>query len=81
MLNSQLALPYAAPYIPPPSLPPPEYTHLAASSMWLPGRKRALLVAANYSCVTDPSAHLCGCANDMHCLKHLLISKFGYVLS
>ncbi|CAL8467614.1 g7152 [Coccomyxa elongata] len=78
VLSSQLALPYAAPYIPPPSLPPPEYAHLATSSTWLPGRKRALLVAANYSHVPDPQAHLRGCANDVHCLKHLLISKFGF---
>lgn len=79
VLSSPLALPYAAPYIPPPSLPPPEYPHLAASSTWLPGRKRALLVAANYSHVPDPQAHLRGCATDVHCLRHLLVSKFGCV--
>lgn len=77
MLGGRLELPYAAPYIPPPSLPPPEYAHLPASDTWLPGRKRALLVAANYSRVDDEGAHLRGCVNDVHCLKHLLTSKFG----
>lgn len=77
VLNGRLQLPYAAPYVPPPSLPPPEYAHLPASGAWVPGRRRALLVAANYSRGADGGARLRGCVNDVHCLKHLLTSKFG----
>jgi hypothetical protein len=77
VLSGRLQLPYAAPYVPPPSLPPPEYAHLPASGAWVPGRRRALLVAANYSRGADGGARLRGCVNDVHCLKHLLTSKFG----
>jgi hypothetical protein len=77
VLGGRLELPYAAPYIPPPSLPPPEYAHLQKPMPWQPGRKRAVLVAVNYSSCPHPHVHLRGCVNDIHCLRHLLMMKFG----
>ena len=70
-------LPYAAPYIPPPSLPPPEYPDLPAEPGWQPGRKRALLIGVSYARCGDARWGLRGCVNDAHCLKHLLVTKYG----
>ena len=70
-------LPYAAPYIPPPSLPPPEYPDLPAEPGWQPVRKRALLVGVSYARCGDARWGLRGCVNDVHCLKHLLMTRYG----
>lgn len=71
-------LPYAAPYIPGPSLPTPEYPHLsAAPHNWQPARKAAVLVGINYTHARDQHSRLKGSVNDIQCLKHLLMSKFG----
>ena len=74
-------LPYAAPYIPEPSLPPPEYPHILSSPRhWQPGRKAALLIGVNYTQALDQNARLKGSVNDIQCLQHLLIKRFGWVL-
>lgn len=40
-------------------------------------RRRAVLVGCNYA--STPSASLQGCINDASCLRHLLISRFGFL--
>ncbi len=73
-------LPYAAPYIPEPSLPPPEYPHILSSPRhWQPSRKAALLIGVNYTQALDQNARLKGSVNDIQCLQHLLIMRFGWV--
>ena len=81
-----LELPYAAPFVPPPSLPPPE--HVGAwgdgegggshrGNPWRPARRRALLVGANYARSGERGAALRGCVRDAHCLHALLSARFG----
>ena len=40
-------------------------------------RRRAVLVGCNYA--ATPSASLQGCINDANCLRHLLVSRFGFL--
>ena len=86
VLLTGLELPYAAPFVPPPSLPPPEHaagwgdgegggTH--AGGPWRPARRRALLVGANYARSGERGAALRGCVRDAHCLHGLLSARFG----
>lgn len=77
-LHGRGQLPYAAPYIPEPSLPPPEHPHVSAASPdWQPARRSAVLVGVNYARALDKNARLKGSVNDIQCLKHLLTSRFG----
>ena len=77
-LCGRAQLPYAAPYIPGPGLPPPDYKHLCGvPHHWQPARKAAVLVAVNYLHARDRNSRLRGSVNDIHCLKHLLLSRFG----
>lgn len=78
-MQGRAQLPYAAPYIPGPSLPTPEYPHLSAASRrgWQPARRAAVLVGVNYTHALNQHARLRGSVNDIHCLKHLLTTRFG----
>lgn len=40
-------------------------------------RRRAVLIGCNYA--STPSATLQGCINDAACLRHLLVSRFGFL--
>lgn len=59
------------PFAPSPSIPP----SMPAANSGSP-RKRALLIGCNYA--STPSATLQGCINDASCLRHLLITRFGF---
>eukprot|EP00884_Botryococcus_braunii_P014683 jgi/Botrbrau1/23215/Bobra.0041s0059.1 len=69
---------YAPPYIPPPNIPPPEDPDHAMPPPWRPVHSRALLVGCNY--MKHPDIMLRGCVNDINCIKHMLITRFGYGL-
>ncbi|KAL3152234.1 hypothetical protein ABBQ32_001316 [Trebouxia sp. C0010 RCD-2024] len=69
-------LPYAAPFIPPPSLPPPEYSHQDAAMPFQPLRKKAVLIGCNYTSI--PEAALKGCVKDANCLCQLLTAHYGF---
>ncbi|CAL5219515.1 g1360 [Coccomyxa viridis] len=78
-LHGRAQLPYAAPYIPGPGLPPPDYKHLAGvAQRWQPARRAAVLVGVNYLYARDQNSRLRGSVNDIHCLKHLLMRRFGF---
>ena len=74
LLQSPVELLYAAPFIPPPSLPPPEYTHQDAAMPFQPIRKKAIVVGCNYTSI--PQAALKGCVRDALCLSQLLIAHY-----
>ena len=80
LLLPGLELPYAAPFVPRPSLPPPE--HLlgdpAQAPAWRPTRRRAVLVGINYTRAGEGGARLRGCVRDAHCLHGLLAARFGW---
>lgn len=73
--QSPAELPYAAPFIPAPSLPPPEYNHQDAATPFQPLRKKAVLVGCNYTSI--PEAALKGCVRDANCLCQLLTAHYG----
>ena len=68
-------MPYAAPFIPPPSLPPPEYPDQDSVASWQPLRRKAVLVGCNYCNI--PLAALKGCVRDASCLVQLLRVHYG----
>ena len=68
-------LPYAAPFIPPPSLPPPESINQEPASPRQTRRRKAVLIGCNY--VNVPPAALKGCVQDAVCLYQLLTRHFG----
>lgn len=72
-------MPYAAPFIPPASLPPPESADPELLDSWQPGRRRAVLIGCNYSAI--PQAALKGCVNDANLLRQLMMEHFGYCLA
>mmetsp|Transcript_12799 Transcript_12799/g.33967 ORF Transcript_12799/g.33967 Transcript_12799/m.33967 type:complete len:229 (+) Transcript_12799:1529-2215(+) len=75
--------PGAPPYMPPPMPPPTSVPPYAPPPSSAPPygppptapHKKALLVGCSYR---GTSAELRGCINDVKCLKHLLLTKFGY---
>ncbi|KAK9826757.1 hypothetical protein WJX81_006172 [Elliptochloris bilobata] len=78
-----LELPYAAPFVPPPSLPPPEHARSwgereGGRGFWRPARRRAVLVGVNYAGAGEGGAALRGCVRDAHCLHALLTARFGF---
>lgn len=68
-------VPYAAPFIPPPSLPPPESADPELLEAWHPGRRKAVLIGCNYTSI--PQAALKGCVNDANLLRQLLMDHYG----
>ena len=68
-------MPYAPPFMPHASMPPPDYPDSERSQYWQPGRKKALLIGCNYDDCAP--AQLQGCVNDANCLRQLLISHYG----
>ena len=73
--QSPAELPYAAPFIPAPSFPPPEYSHQDAATPFQPLRKKAVLIGCNYTSI--PEAALKGCVRDANCLCQLLTAHYG----
>ncbi|KAA6417467.1 MAG: hypothetical protein FRX49_12546 [Trebouxia sp. A1-2] len=69
-------MPYAAPFIPPPSLPPPEASHQDTAPAWQARRKKAVLIGCNY--LSIPQAALKGCVRDARCLYQLLTVHYGF---
>lgn len=66
---------YAAPFIPRPSLPPPESSHQDTAPAWQARRKKAVLIGCNY--LSIPQAALKGCVRDARCLYQLLTVHYG----
>lgn len=69
-------MPYAAPFIPPPSLPPPESSQQNAAMSWQPRRRKAVLIGCNY--LSIPPATLKGSVQDASCLYQLLKVHYSF---
>lgn len=73
--EEQTATPSGNPFAPSNSVP----ASMPAANALSGPRKRAVLVGCNYA--STPSASLHGCINDASCLRHLLVTRFGFLES